>query len=289
MFYDYIKNDLETYYKTILNCKIREILNYSLEGGKCIRGFIVKHIIETLTCKPTTIWQPVVCVELVHALSLIVDDLPCMDNDILRRHKPSTFVKFGERSALLTTFYGISHALHILFDGLNSLNMSNDNYIYFTKELINKWHELIGTKLVVGQMMDLKEDVKELVNDNTIPTTLNIIIYKTCSLFMFAFILGRIYSGVGLSSDILKDNSILEDYKSMGYYFGLMFQIMDDSNDIKTDDKDINIILSLGVKKSHLLYLESKLKLLNLLEKHLLLTSEFIKMINKIDDMLQLE
>jgi geranylgeranyl diphosphate synthase type II len=283
MFYNYIKNDLDIYYKTIHNCKIREILNYSLEGGKCIRGFIVKHIIETLTCKPTTIWQPVVCVELVHALSLIVDDLPCMDNDIIRRHKPSTFIKFGERSALLSTFYGMSHALHILFDGLDSLNMSNENYIYFIKELINKWHELIGTKLVVGQMMDLKENIKELVNDNTIPTTINIIIYKTCSLFMFAFILGRLYSGIDLSLSIN-----LEDYKSMGYYFGLMFQIMDDSNDIKTDDKDINIILNLGSKESYLLYLESKLKLLNLLEKNLLLTSEFVKMINKIDDMLKL-
>ena len=132
MYQDYINEDLTSYYASILNCSIKEIISYALQDGKCIRGFIVKHTIETLTNKPTKLWQPTVCVELVHGFSLVIDDLPCMDNDLIRRNKPSTFVKFGERASLLTSMYGISQAFHLLFDGLNQLEISQENYIYFT-------------------------------------------------------------------------------------------------------------------------------------------------------------
>ena len=74
----------------------------------------------------------------------------------------------------------------------------------------------------------------------------------------------------------------------MGYYFGLMYQIMDDSRDILTDVKEVNIVLSKGKCGAHSLYLNSKSKLLDLLKKNNLITHEFMDMIEGIDKMLEL-
>ncbi len=115
MFEQYIANELNQYYDTIQNSKLKDIIIYSLEGGKCIRGFIVKHIIETLTGNISS-WQPVVSIELIHGISLILDDLPCMDNDMVRRGKPSTFACFGERHSILVSMNGISEEYKILFN-----------------------------------------------------------------------------------------------------------------------------------------------------------------------------
>ena len=121
MFEQYIANELNQYYDTIQNSKLKDIIIYSLEGGKCIRGFIIKHIIETLTGN-TSPWQPIASIELIHGISLILDDLPCMDNDMVRRGKPSTFARVGERHSILVSMYGISEAFKILFSGLKNVN-----------------------------------------------------------------------------------------------------------------------------------------------------------------------
>lgn len=278
MFEKYIQEDLETYYSKISNSKIRDILKYSLEGGKCIRGFIVKHLIEQLSGN-TNIWQPVVSIELIHGISLIIDDLPCMDNDLIRRNKPSTFVKFGERQTILVSFYGISEAFKLLFDGLrlneSLYNGKNLNKIY---TLIDQWNEEIGKNLIIGQMLDLSINIEELLNIKLINDNKNIMLYKTASLFSFAFILGGIFGG----------NDNIDDYKKMGYLFGLMFQLMDDYKDMDTDEANANYFLQYGKKSSIELYLDCKLKLLQYLEKYNLYTNKFKLLIEKIDQEIEL-
>ena len=278
-FKEYIINELSTYYNTITNTKLKEILMYSLEGGKCIRGFIVKHLIEKLTQSPTTLWQPIVSIELIHGISLVIDDLPCMDNDMMRRNKLSTFARFGERQAILTSLFGISEAFNILLEGLKILNTNkyiDNKYIDIINIITKEWHEYIGKNLVVGQMLDLKENIEELININIPFTNDNIILYKTCSLFIFAFILGGIYSGVDVN---------LEDYKKMGYHMGMMYQIMDDSRDIKTDVVEANIILHKGKLEAEKLYMKSKSQFLDLINNNNILTQELLDLVGIIDSM----
>ena len=279
MYFQYIESDLLQYYNTIKNSKLKEILIYSLDGGKCIRGFIVKHLIETLTCKPCTTWQPIAAIELIHGVSLVIDDLPCMDNDLIRRNKPSTFARYGERQAILTSLYGISEAFNLLFIGIKELKLDTNNYIDALEIMLRDWNDMIGKNLIIGQMLDLKENIEELINMKIEFTSNNIILYKTCSLFMFAFVLGGIYSGMKIN---------VEDYKMIGYYFGLMFQIMDDSRDCATDIKEVNIVLCKGKNESLSLYLDSKSKLLDLLNKNNIVTNEFMEMIENVDKMLEL-
>ena len=273
MFENYINNELNIYYSKINNSKIRSILQYSLEGGKCIRGFIVKHIMEKIGKK--IIWQPIASIELIHGISLIIDDLPCMDNDLIRRNKPSTFVKFGEKESILVSFYGISEAFKILFEGINNNKDIFPEDIYNkVQELLEYWNEEIGKNLIIGQMLDLCMDVEELLNINIAKDKKNIMLYKTVSLFSFSFILGGIFSSI--------DNII--DFKKMGYLFGIMFQLMDDYKDMDTDENSANYFLQNGKKESIELYLNCKLQLLNLLEKYNLYTEEFKMLINKMDE-----
>ncbi len=279
MFEKYIENDLNYYYNTINHSKLREIIKYSLEGGKGIRGGIVKHIIETLKNKddePSNLWQPIVSIELIHGLSLVLDDLPCMDNDLIRRNKPSTFAKYGERQAILISMFGITEAFKLLFNGIKELNIKNENYIKYMENIVTEWNELIGKNLIVGQMMDFKDNISELL-DLDIPTNNNcidLIYYKTSSLFIFSFILGGIYSNTTID---------INDFKKMGEYLGLMYQIMDDSNDVEDDEEHKNIILSYGREKSIKLYRDAECKLIELLNKHNLMTSTFEKIILKLN------
>ncbi len=284
MFGKYIENDLNYYYNTIQNSKLKEIIKYSLDDGKGIRGGIVKHIIETLSAKSCYLWQPIVSIELIHGLSLVLDDLPCMDNELIRRNKPSTFAKFGERQAILVSMYGLTEAFKLLFNGIKELNIENDKYIKYIENIINEWNEFIGKNLILGQMMDFKDNIGELLNLE-IPDTshsIDLIYYKTSSLFIFAFILGGIYS----NNETFFNN--IADFKKMGEYLGLMYQIVDDCNDINTDDNHKNIILSFGLEKSIQLYRDAENKLAELLNKYNLMTATFEKIIYKLNQKLNL-
>lgn len=276
MFEKYIQNDLLNYYNTIKHSKIKEIIKYSLEGGKGIRGGIVKHIIETLNGEETNLWQPIVSIELIHGLSLVLDDLPCMDNDLVRRNKPSTFAKYSERHAILVSLYGMTEAFKLLFDGIKILDIQDKEYIKIIEDIIKEWNDLIGKNLIVGQLMDFKDNIGELLNLD-IPETnhsIDLIYYKTSSLFIFAFILGGLYSNTKID---------INDFKKMGEYLGLMYQIMDDYQDISQDESHKNIFLSFGKDKTIKLYKDAELKLIELLIKYNLKTSIFDKIIAKLN------
>jgi len=148
---------LDEYFKTLNNTKTKKIIEYSVKGGKCIRGFIVKHILECFMGENNIPWEPIVIVELIHAASLIIDDLPCMDNDQIRRGKPSTFVKFGKHESILFSFYIISESLRLLSQGFKE---SDDGQCKF-HSITEKWCELLGKNLVLGQLMDLQCDATE--------------------------------------------------------------------------------------------------------------------------------
>ena len=72
-----------------------------LDGGKRLRPLLVMAACEAVGGNPHAALRSACAVELIHAYSLVHDDMPCMDNDVLRRGKPTVHVKFGEAQALL--------------------------------------------------------------------------------------------------------------------------------------------------------------------------------------------
>jgi len=274
MFSEEIMPYLENYFKTLDNRKVRTIVEYSVKGGKCIRGFIVKHILQNLGKSGDPIpWQPIVAVELIHAASLVIDDLPCMDNDNQRRGKPSAFVKFGKHEAILFSLYIISESLKLLSISLEHHSHEKLNLI------IEQWSQLLGKNLVIGQLMDLKCDVGEYFNmDKNNDFNENIIKYKTCSLFSFTFLIAAIFTYKDFKSDL-----VMKDFKQMGFSFGMMFQLVDDYKDIHEDEPFRNYILSHGKQKSLIKYNHERQQFIQLLLKYKLFTPEFKKMIHLLD------
>ena len=72
-----------------------------LDGGKRLRPLLVRAASEAVGGQPEAALRAAVAVELIHAYSLVHDDMPCMDNDVLRRGKPTVHVQFGEAGAML--------------------------------------------------------------------------------------------------------------------------------------------------------------------------------------------
>lgn len=293
MYAEYIKNDFQEYIDKKENSKLSEILKYSLEGGKCIRGFLVKHIMNTLSDNKVNFWEPIVSIELLHNSSLIIDDLPCMDNDTYRRGKLSTFVKFGERHAILFSMYLVSESFKLLFSAFKNIKskldeknikyektyFNSDKQLNLIYSIIEDWNKLIGENVIVGQLLDLNEDIKKLFNiDLNNDSHYLTIIYKTSSLFMFSFLLGGIYSG--------KENLDIEQFKLMGMNFGIIYQIMDDFCDLDQDINNTNFVKINGFDKSLEIYDSKKKELLLLLKLNKLDTLEIIGLLNKIDEKL---
>lgn len=85
-----------------LPARLGEAMRYAvLDGGKRLRPLLVLATSEALGGDGAAAMRAACSVELIHAYSLVHDDMPCMDNDVLRRGKPTTHVKFGEAQALL--------------------------------------------------------------------------------------------------------------------------------------------------------------------------------------------
>jgi len=167
---------------------------------------------------------PTACaIEMLHAQSLIHDDLPCMDNDDFRRGKPSNHKVFGEAIAVLAGDALISYAPQIIIE--KSKNLSSDTILKVIHEYVNAAgvYQLIG-----GQVADILSEGNNWINDNfegkTKEETLHFIhTNKTAVLFKLALKTGAIIAG--------GNNEQIQEMEQFGQKFGCAFQIYDDIMD----------------------------------------------------------
>ncbi|AWD32478.1 Farnesyl diphosphate synthase [Candidatus Kinetoplastibacterium sorsogonicusi] len=235
-------------------CLLHKAMRYAvLNGGKRIRALLVYASSElcSLFCEIDHkeyyefLDKIMVAIELIHAYSLIHDDLPCMDNDDLRRGLPSTHIKFNEALALLA-----GDALQALaFNLLSNINISNKDIIIESIQILS--HSIGSFGMVGGQSIDINSNKMLLSYENLKEMHM----MKTGNLISSSIILPSIICM--LKKD--KKNILLQ-YANL---LGLAFQITDDILDItsethiigKTKNKDIkqlkNTYVSLlGVKKA---------------------------------------
>ena len=200
--------------KFILKQKKTELLKpirYGLlPGGKKIRSKLIIDIGKIFKIKYHKLIQIGAAVECIHAYSLIHDDLPCMDNDRLRRGKLSTHAKFGESTAILAG----NSLLTIAFEILSQPTLKID---YKTKiSLILLLSKSSGhTGIAGGQYSDLKFEGKKQSLKKIIDMQIN----KTGKLFSFCCVAPIIIS---------KQNKYINLFNSIGSKIGLLFQIADD-------------------------------------------------------------
>ena len=252
----------------------------TLSGGKKIRSTIIFNVAKILKLKKKEIINICAAVECIHSYSLIHDDLPCMDNDILRRGKASTHIKFGESTAILAGNSLLTLAFELLTEKKYNIN-SNKKII-----LVKKLAEFSGhTGIAGGQYLDLSYEKKRISVSKIIEMQKK----KTGKLFEFCFLAPAILAG-------LKINKI-NSFGKIGEEVGLLFQIADDLLDLKGFKKNVGksvnkdkrkgkstLIKLLGYKKTKEFALKRKKAIINKLNKYGKKSQELIKTINFILD-----
>ena len=195
-------------------------MQYGLfSGGKKIRSKILVDVGKIFNIKYNHLIIIGAAVECIHAYSLIHDDLPCMDNDRLRRGKLSTHAKFGESTAILAG----NSLLTIAFEILSEPTLKID---YKTKtSLILLLSKSSGhTGIAGGQYSDLKFEGKKQSLKKIIDMQVN----KTGKLFSFCCVAPVILS---------KKKKYINLFNSIGSKIGLLFQIADDLIDYSGSTK----------------------------------------------------
>ena len=176
-----IAKDTNLYLKRFIdkqnNSKLIPSMKYGLfPGGKKIRSKILIDIGSLLSIDHKTLITIGAAVECIHAYSLIHDDLPCMDNDKMRRGKPSTHIKFGESTAVLAGNSLLTMAFEILASP--TLKVSEKIKI----NLIKRLSECSGhLGIAGGQYLDLSYEKKKISKDKIIEMEIK----KTGKLFSF--------------------------------------------------------------------------------------------------------
>ena len=188
-------------------------------GGKKIRSKIIIDIGKIFNLDYKKLIQVAAAVECIHAYSLIHDDLPCMDNDNLRRGKLSTHKKYGESTAILAGNSLLTIAFEILSDEKFKINIAT------RIKLINSISKCSGhSGIAGGQYLDLNFEKKSISIKN-----IEIMqIKKTGRLFSFCCMAPAIMAN--------KLNN-LKKMEKIGEKIGLLFQIVDDLIDLKGTSK----------------------------------------------------
>ena len=208
-----LKEMLQKQGNDLMSAPIRHAV---LNGGKRLRAFLVIHSCNIFEVQKDTAIQAAIAIECLHAYSLVHDDLPCMDDDELRRGKPTVHVKWDEATATLT-----GDALQALaFELIASL--PNTDAIRIV-ELLKKLAKASGMQgMVLGQAQDIQAEKSEVnLNINDITSLQQ---NKTGALIEWSAISGAILSNHD-------DRKLLDYAKSIG----LAFQIQDDILDIEGD------------------------------------------------------
>ncbi len=196
-------------------------MEYSLfPGGKKIRSKILLDIGSIFKVEHKILIAIGAAVECIHAYSLIHDDLPCMDNDKLRRGKPSTHIRFGESTAVLAGNSLLTMAFEILTS--SSLNINEKTKV----DLVQKLSESSGhLGIAGGQYLDLSFEKKKVSKNKIV----NMEIKKTGKLFSFCCA-----APVIIKKKKKKD---IKFFENIGADIGLLFQIADDLIDFKGSSK----------------------------------------------------
>ena len=223
------------------NNKIEEAMAYSaLADSKMIRAGLVFASSETnKNIAKESIITLSSAVELMHTYSLIHDDIPCMDDDDLRRNQPSSHIKYGEANAVLAGDALQALAYEIIVD---DIFLSSDDKVNAIK-LLSKACGKNG--MVFGQYLDIKNENNQNIDMQKLDDIHNL---KTGKLIECAVMLGQ--TGSNLESESL---NALRDFSSK---IGLAFQITDDILDVTQMESILGKNKNSDAKNNKLTYID---------------------------------
>lgn len=199
--------------------RLHQAMRYAvLDGGKRVRPLLAFASGELVGAAVERVNHAAAAVELIHAYSLVHDDMPCMDNDVLRRGKPTCHVQYDEATALL-----VGDSLQTLaFQFLADVALSDQPLRQVA--MLRLLAQAAGSRgMAGGQAIDLDSVGKQL----TVPELEFMHIHKTGALIRAAVLLGA-YCGEA-------DDSLLAKLDHYAKCIGLAFQVVDDVLDAEAD------------------------------------------------------
>lgn len=201
--------------------RLHSAMRYSaLDGGKRIRALLCYAAAELTDCEPQIADAAACAVELIHANSLVHDDMPCMDDDDMRRGKPSCHKQFDDATALL-----VGDALQTMaFEVISDSNLYRNSQLtsYQQMRLVNLLAKATGsTGMAGGQGIDLAS-VGKTLSQAELETMHQM---KTGALIQASILLGAINASHN-------DLQAIQDFSNA---IGLAFQVVDDILDVEAD------------------------------------------------------
>ena len=229
--------------------KVKQAMLYSLcAPAKRLRPQLLYGVLKAYGANESQGDRCAIDIEMIHTYSLIHDDLPCMDNDDLRRGQKTCHKQFDEATALLAGDALLSEAFGYVASATYQNSINND--------LASEFVKAIGANgMILGQMIDLlSENVK-----TDLDTISKIDLLKTGCLFSLALVCGCL---------IANKKGDIEVWRNIGYKAGLAFQIQDDCLDVISSEEKLGKSISdeknqkstfvseLGFEKAQKLYLQ---------------------------------
>jgi geranylgeranyl pyrophosphate synthase len=205
--------------------KLKQAMEYAVfPGGKRLRCYLVLAGAEALGKEPGLVLPVAIAVEFIHCYSLVHDDLPCMDNDSLRRGLPACHIQFGEATALLAGNALLTLAFEVLLKGAQSLQIDSSRVM----QVLSSLFKAIGAQgMIGGQAYEFTlQPPVSLTEINQLHKM------KTVALIKAAASLPALWLGIG--------DAGLNNLSLYGENLGMAFQIIDDLNDSKTKDEAVN-------------------------------------------------
>lgn len=197
---------------------LKSVMDYALRGGKCLRGLLL--ISTTTACGGEKVVSipPAVAIEMVHAASLAVDDLPALDGSDARRGRPALHRQFGEAQAILAAHALVAAAFQVLI----AAPLESER----TLTLIKFFSAAVGGRgMALGELLDIEKG-------NTTDRAVDQL--KTAVLFQTAAEAGGLVAGVG--------DDLLALLGQFGTRIGCCYQTLDDLEDTPdSDDDSVNI------------------------------------------------
>ncbi|MEP2029826.1 MAG: polyprenyl synthetase family protein [Paracoccaceae bacterium] len=211
-----VQAHFDTVYSDFANIPVTQGMAYATKGGKRLRAFLVLESARLHGVSPETAIWPAAAIEAMHAYSLVHDDLPCMDDDDLRRGQPTVHVKWDEGTAVL-----VGDALHSL--AFELVSMPDCGPVSVRAELVLTLAKAAGAQgMVLGQALDIAAETARTPLSLSEITALQA--GKTGALMIWAATAGTVLAQT--------DPSALRQYAQS---LGLAFQIADDILDVEGD------------------------------------------------------
>jgi len=217
LLFNYLPVENNVYHKHVI-----EALRYSFEvGGKRIRPMLMYGAYQLLIPQNTNYYPTQVleafmaAIEMIHTYSLIHDDLPAMDNDAIRRGKPTCHIQYGEANAILAGDGLLNYAFEVVLN--QGMSVTPELAPRFMRAL----YELSKSSGVYGMIGGQAADMYFETNEMTQKEQLDYIHqHKTGAIITSALLVGGILAGA--------DEADLDELRRLGHEIGLSFQIQDD-------------------------------------------------------------